>query len=118
MEVKFKNLKVNRMKLYVGNIPHAYQEKDLEEVFSEFGTVVSAKVIIDRVTGRSKGFGFVEMGSKEEGEKAVEELNGKEVGGRAIVVNEARPQEKRERRPFGGGGGGGGGGGSNYKRRF
>lgn len=94
------------MKLYVGNLPHASTEQELTDIFAAFGTVVSAKIILDRDTGRSRGFGFVEMGSKEEGEKAIEELNGKEIGGRAVVVNEARKREKRETRSF------------NNKRRF
>ena len=84
------------MKLYVGNLPHATTEQELTDIFAAFGAVVSAKIILDRDTGRSRGFGFVEMGSKEEGEKAIEELNGKEVGGRTIVVNEARQREKRD----------------------
>jgi RNA recognition motif-containing protein len=84
----------------------------LKEFFSSVGTVVSASVIMDRETNRSKGFGFVEMSSDEEAKKAVDELNGKELDGRAIVVNEARP---REERPRGGGGGGGGYGGDNQR---
>ncbi|OGN61644.1 MAG: RNA-binding protein [Chlamydiae bacterium RIFCSPHIGHO2_12_FULL_27_8] len=89
------------MKLYVGNLPHALTEQQLMEVFSPFGEVVSAKIITDRDTHKSRGFGFVEMSSKEEGEKAIEELNGKEIGGRTAVVNEARQRE--EKRPFGNG---------------
>jgi len=88
------------MKLFVGNLPHALTEGDLEELFTQIGSVVSAKIIMDRETNRSRGFGFVEMASNDDGNKAIEELNGKDVNGRAIVVNEARPQEKRERRPF------------------
>ncbi|NGX33960.1 MAG: hypothetical protein K1060chlam1_00304 [Candidatus Anoxychlamydiales bacterium] len=84
------------MKLYVGNLPHATTEQELTDIFAAFGAVVSAKIILDRDTGRSRGFGFVEMGSKEEAEKAIEEMNGKEVGGRTIVVNEARQREKRD----------------------
>ncbi|NGX44802.1 MAG: hypothetical protein KR126chlam5_00107 [Candidatus Anoxychlamydiales bacterium] len=84
------------MKLYVGNLPHATTEQELTDIFAAFGAVVSAKIILDRDTGRSRGFGFVEMGSKDEAEKAIEELNGKEVGGRTIVVNEARQREQRD----------------------
>jgi RNA recognition motif-containing protein len=79
----------------------------LSEVFSQYGTVQSAKVITDRYTGQSRGFGFVEMATNEEAQKAIAALNGSQLGGRTLVVNEARPQEKR---PFGGGGGGGQGG--------
>lgn len=86
------------MKLYVGNLPYTFTEEDLSDLFTSFGSVVSAKLIFDRVTNRSKGFGFVEMGSQEEGEQAIKELNGKEINNRSIVVNEARPQEKRENR--------------------
>jgi len=88
------------MKLYVGNLPHATTEQELTDIFAAFGTVVSAKIILDRDTGRSRGFGFVEMGSKDEAQKAIEEMNGKEVGGRTIVVNEARQREKRDNRSF------------------
>jgi cold-inducible RNA-binding protein len=91
------------MKLYVGNLPLSYKESDLESIFSPFTSVISCKLIIDRETNRSKGFGFVEFSSKEEAEKAIQELHGKDAGGRALVVNEARPLEKKEfgaRRPF------------------
>src|SRR5471030_1970216 len=100
-------------KLFVGSLAWATNDDSLKEFFSSAGTVVSASVIMDRETNRSKGFGFVEMSSDEEAKKAVEELNGKELDGRAIVVNEASP---REERPRGGGGGGygGGGGGDRY----
>ncbi|NGX28235.1 MAG: hypothetical protein K940chlam1_00410 [Candidatus Anoxychlamydiales bacterium] len=92
------------MKLYVGNLPHSYTEQELTDLFSTFGSVVSAKLILDRDTGKSRGFGFVEMSSKEEAEKAIQEQNGKEVGGRTVVVNEARQREKRDNRSsFGGG---------------
>lgn len=91
-------------KLFVGSLPYSVNDAQLEEMFAAVGTVVSAKVIIDRESNRSKGFGFVEMSSEEESKKAVDELNGKEVDGRAIVVNEARPQEPRAPRSFGGGG--------------
>lgn len=90
-------------KLYVGNLAYQVADKDLEQLFSQYGTVQSAKVIMDRDTGRSKGFAFVEMGSDSEAKAAIEALNGTEVQGRALTVNEARPKEDR-----GGGGGGGG----------
>ncbi len=92
------------MKLFVGNIPHSLSENDLKELFVPFGAVVSVKIILDHDTGRSRGFAFVEMGSANEGKKAIDALNGKEVTGRAIVVTEARPQVKREGGPGGGGG--------------
>jgi RNA recognition motif-containing protein len=97
-------------KLYVGNLSYSTDSGDLEQLFSQFGAVTSAEVIMDRATGRSKGFGFVEMASDTEATAAATALNGKEVGGRPLTVNEARP---REERGFGGGGGGGrsGGGG-------
>ena len=95
------------MKLYVGNLSFNTSSYDLEEMFGAVGTVESANVVEDRETGRSRGFGFVEMSSKEEGEKAIEEFNGKEIEGRSLTVNEAKP---RENRGFGGGGGGGRGG--------
>jgi len=85
------------MKLYVGNLPFTMSEEDLQEVFADYNPT-SVKLIIDRDTGRSKGFGFVEFGSKDEGEKAIDALNESQVSGRAIIVNEARPQERRERR--------------------
>jgi RNA recognition motif-containing protein len=94
------------MKLYVGNLSFSTSSYDLEEMFGAVGTVESANVVEDRETGRSRGFGFVEMSSKEEGEKAIEEFNGKEIEGRSLTVNEAKP---RENRGFGGGSGGGGG---------
>ena len=97
-------------KLYVGNLPFSATDGTLSDWFAPFGTVDSARIITDRSTGRSKGFGFVEMSSDEEAEKAISELNGKEMEGRALTVNEACPQEARPR-GFGGGGGGGGGGG-------
>lgn len=92
-------------KLYVGSLPYSTTEQQLNELFSQYGTVQSAKVITDRYTGQSRGFGFVEMATGEEAQKAIAALNGSSLGGRTLVVNEARPQEKR---PFGGGGGGGG----------
>lgn len=91
-------------KLYVGSLPYSTTEQQLNELFSQYGTVQSAKVITDRYTGQSRGFGFVEMATGEEAQKAIAALNGSSLGGRTLVVNEARPQEKR---PFGGGGGGG-----------
>ena len=97
------------MKLYVGNISFNTSNQDLNDIFGEFGAVESANVVEDRETGRSRGFGFVEMSSKSEGEAAISALNGKEVDGRELKVNEAKP---REDRGFGGGGGGGGRGGS------
>ncbi len=87
-------------KLYVGSLPYSTTEEQLSELFSQHGTVQSAKVITDRYTGQSRGFGFVEMATSEEAQKAIEALNGTELGGRNLVVNEARPQEKR---PYGGG---------------
>jgi len=96
------------MKLYVGNISFDTTQQDLEKLFGEIGTVTSTNLIEDRETGRPRGFGFVEMSSKEEGQNAISQLNGKEVDGRELKVNEAKPQEKRS----GGGGYGGGGGGS------
>lgn len=101
------------MNIYVGNLPHATSEEELREAFEEFGTVEKAAIIKDRDTGRSRGFGFVEMPDRDEAEAAIENMNGAELGGRTLTVNEARP---REDRPRGGGGGGGGGygGGSGY----
>ena len=96
-------------KLYVGNLPYSVRDGDLEQAFSAFGAVTSAKVMMERDTGRSKGFGFVEMGSDSEAQAAIEGMNGQPMGGRSLVVNEARPMEPR--RPGGGGGGYGGGGG-------
>jgi cold-inducible RNA-binding protein len=95
-------------KLYVGNLPYNFRDSDLEQAFSQFGSVTSAKVMMERDTGRSKGFGFVEMGSPAEAQAAIEGMNGQQQGGRALVVNEARPMEQRPR-GFGGGGSGGGG---------
>ncbi|MEW6466499.1 MAG: RNA-binding protein [Pseudomonadota bacterium] len=102
-------------KLYVGNLPYAVRDNDLEQAFSAFGSVTSAKVMMERDTGRSKGFGFVEMGSDAEAQAAINGMNGQPLGGRSIVVNEARPMEPRPPRSgFGGGGGYGGGGGGGY----
>ena len=94
-------------KLYVGNLPYSFRDSDMEQAFSQFGTVTSAKVMMERDTGRSKGFGFVEMSSPAEAQAAIEGMNGQQIGGRGLVVNEARPMEPRSG-GFGGGGGGGG----------
>ena len=99
------------MKIYVGNMSYEVQEDDLRQAFGEFGQVDSVTIIIDKYSGRSKGFGFVEMSSQEAGQAAIEGLNGKDLKGRALNVNEARPQEKRESRGGSGGGGRGGFGG-------
>src|SRR3989344_3557281 len=100
-------------KLYVGNLPYSVRDSDLEQAFGQFGAVTSAKVMMERDTGRSKGFGFMEMGSDAEAQAAINGMNGQPLGGRSIVVNEARPMEPRPPRSggFGGGGGGYGGGG-------
>jgi RNA recognition motif-containing protein len=99
------------MKLYVGNLSFQTSSYELEELFATVGTVESASVVEDRETGRSRGFGFVEMSSQEEGERAIAEFNGKEVSGREIKVNEAKPREDRGGHGGGGGGRGGYGGG-------
>jgi len=98
-------------RLYVGNLPYSMVEDQLIDHFAQAGAVVEASIVNDRETGRSRGFGFVEMGSSEEAQKAIEMFNGQDMGGRNLVVNEARPREER-----GGGGGGGGrrGGGGGY----
>ena len=96
-------------KLYVGNLPYTVRDGDLEQSFGQFGTVTSAKVMMERDTGRSKGFGFVEMGSDAEAQAAIAGMNGQPLGGRSLVVNEARPMEARPPRTGGGGGYGGGG---------
>lgn len=113
-------------RLFVGNLPYTVDDQSLESQFSSFGTVESARVVTDRDTGRSKGFGFVEMSSDDEASKAIEGMNGQPMGGRNITVSEARPQAPREGgrgprgggggggRGFGGGGGGRGGGGNRY----
>ena len=99
------------MKLYVGNLSFQTSSNDLNQLFAQAGTVESAAVVEDRETGRSRGFGFVEMSSKEEAQKAIEQFNGKEINGRNLNVNEARPRENR------GGGFGGNGGGRNFGSR-
>lgn len=96
-------------KLYVGNLPYSFRDQDLEQTFSQYGSVQSAKVMMERDTGRSKGFGFVEMGSDADAQAAINGMNGQSLGGRSIVVNEARPMEPRPPRSGGGGFGGGGG---------
>lgn len=107
-------------KLYVGNLPYSVRDEDLQQSFGQFGAVTSAKVMMERDTGRSKGFGFVEMGSDAEAQAAINGMNGQPLGGRSVVVNEARPMEARPPRSggFGGGSGGGyggaGGGGGGY----
>jgi hypothetical protein len=101
-------------KLYVGNLPYSVRDEDLQQSFGQFGAVTSAKVMMERDTGRSKGFGFVEMGNDAEAQAAIAGMNGQPLGGRSVVVNEARPMEARPPRSgggFGGGGGGYGGGG-------
>ena len=97
-------------KLYVGNLAYSVRDNDLEQAFGEFGSIVSAKVMMERDTGRSKGFGFVEMGTDAEALSAIEAMNGHSFQGRALTVNEARPMEARPPRSGGYGGGGGGGG--------
>lgn len=96
-------------KLYVGNLPYSVRDGDLEQAFGQFGVVTSAKVMMERDTGRSKGFGFVEMASDAEAQSAIEGMHGQALGGRNLVVNEARPMAPRPPRTGGFGGGGGGG---------
>ena len=98
------------MNIYVGNLPYTVSEVELRELFGQFGSVVNANIIMDRDTGQSKGFGFIEMSSGEEADLAIRELDGSDFGGRNLKVNEARPREDNR---FGGGGGGGGGGNRN-----
>jgi RNA recognition motif-containing protein len=105
--------------LYVGNLSYDTSDRDLQQLFEQFGSVQSAQVIMDRDSGRSKGFGFVEMGSDQEAQAAISGLNGKEVGGRSLTVNEARPREDRGGGGRGGGGRGGyGGGGGRGRDRY
>jgi hypothetical protein len=101
-------------KLYVGNLPYSFRDEDLQQAFAAHGSVSSAKVMMERDTGRSKGFGFVEMGSDAEAQAAINGMNGQQFGGRGLVVNEARPMEPRPPRTGGGGFGGGAGGGGGY----
>ena len=107
-------------KLFVGNLSFDTTENDLQDAFAAHGTVMEANLMMDRATGRPRGFGFVTMSTPEEAQKAIEALNGKSVGGRALTVNVARPREERPagggggRREYGGGGGGGGGGRNRY----
>ena len=105
-------------KLYVGNLPYSVGDSDLQRLFEAHGSVVSAQVIMDRDTGRSKGFGFVEMGSDQEAQAAIAAMNGKEIEGRSLTVNEARPREERGGGGRGGHGGGRGGGGYGGGRRY
>jgi cold-inducible RNA-binding protein len=112
-------------KLYVGNLPYSVRDEDLQQAFGEFGQVSSAKVMMERDTGRSKGFGFVEMGSDAEAQQAINGMNGQSLGGRSLVVNEARPMEPRPPRTGGfgagrreGGGFGGGGGDGQFRSPY
>ena len=104
------------MNIYVGNLPFETTEDSLQVAFTEYGSVDNARVITDRMTGRSRGFGFVEMPNNDEAEAAIKALNGKDFNGRALTVNEARPREDRGPRGGGGGGGGYGGGGGGGQR--
>ena len=109
-------------KLFVGNLSFNTTEGDLLELFKQAGNVTSCELIMDKLTGKSRGFAFIQMGTQEEANKAIADFNGKEMDGRALTVNEARPREERPRGDFGGGGGGGGfgggGGGRGGKRDF
>jgi RNA recognition motif-containing protein len=113
---------INTMNIYVGNLPHKVTEDEVRQAFTEFGQVTEVRLIVDKFSGESKGFGFVEMPSKDEAEKAIGAMNGKEFMGRALNVNEARPKTDRggggggRRGGFGGGRGGGGGGGGGFDR--
>jgi cold-inducible RNA-binding protein len=106
-------------KLYVGNLAFSVTDDELMQAFTSFGNIVSARVVMDRMTGRSKGFGFVEIEDDSQADEAVNKMNGQTIGGRPVRVSEAKPQEDRPRRPGGGGGGGfgGGGGGRGGPRR-
>ena len=99
-------------KLYVGGLPYSTTDSELKDAFAKCGAVDSAVIIMDKMSGRSKGFGFVEMSNDADAQKAIETWNGKDFGGRTLTVNEARPMEERPRRDFRGGGGGGGYGGA------
>ena len=101
-------------KLYVGGLPYSVTDDKLQEIFAPHGTVESARVITDRMTGRSRGFGFVEMSSQSEAEEAIQKMNGTDLEGRSLTVNEAKPQQERS----GGGGRGGGGGGGGGRDRW
>jgi cold-inducible RNA-binding protein len=119
LQASKEKLTVMAMKLYVGNLSFQTSSEDLQQLFAQAGTVESATVVEDRDTGRSRGFGFVEMSSKEDGEKAIEQFNGTDLNGRNLTVNEARPREDRGNRGGGGRGGfggnrGGGGGRGGY----
>ncbi len=106
-------------KIYVGSLPYSINEQKLSDLFAQYGSVISAKIISDKFSGQSKGFGFVEMDSSEEAQKAITALNGTQLEGRTLVVNEARPMESRPSSRGGGGGrgpGGGGGGGRGGRR--
>jgi len=94
------------MNIYVGNLPYSIDRDELKDTFAAFGEVTTARIVTDRESGRSKGFGFVEMANDDEARKAIDSLNGQEIGGRKAVVNEARPREERPRRDFGGNQGG------------
>ena len=119
---------MSNSKLYVGNLSFETLEIELEDLFKQAGTVTEAALMQDRMTGKSRGFAFVTMGTAEEAKKAIEMFNGKQIGGRALPVNEARPREAGggggggggggQRRSFGGGGGGGGGGGRREYQRY
>jgi RNA recognition motif-containing protein len=104
------------MNIYVGNLPFEIDDAELEKTFTEFGEVTSARVIQDRFSGRSRGFGFVEMADASQAEAAIQALNGKDNGGRPLTVNEAKPREDRPRGGGGGGGAGGDGGGFGERR--
>ena len=101
------------MNIYVGNLSYQTTEDELRDLFAEFGDVVRAKLIVDKFTGQSKGFGFVEMSNNSEAQKAMDELNGRDVNGRSVTVNQARPRQERSRGGGGGRGYGGGNGGGN-----
>ncbi len=111
-------------KLYVGSLPYSVTEEELQNLFSQYGTIASVRIITDKFTGQSKGFGFVEMVDADEAQKAIEAVNGMKFNGRTLIVNEARPEQKRERTFSGerrerrGGGGGGWGSGEGRRDRF
>ena len=118
---KFVQIRENNImakKLYVGGLPYTTTQDELQDAFAKAGAVTSATIIMDKMTGRSKGFGFVEMAADEEADKAIEMWNGKDFGGRTLVVNEARPMEARPPRRDGDRGGFGGGGGGGRRDRW